>query len=443
MYRLFLALSLLGLVSCGQTAEPNYPTTVDDLKSWVSETDHRICDLSLSQMESFDDLAKTLEKYLAFTPDQNFDIRQSPAEVKEFARRAALRRRLRAGLTGHELANTFYDEMKTGTDANLERIAFINSKVDSQQERTDLDSPEYNIRFCVLNELRGDLLYNLRRNLLEEIELGTLKLDSDLITLLDQDKFSSSTFRKALMQKLVDEGLVASLDPLDRAKLQGPESPILPFAPRTADEFWVTRDEEIEAWLDHIKTYAYETPAAKLSDMTHMDQTLRRFWGDPSLKAHFENETEYEEFKKGISKRIVLVDQTNTQSLQTMLEFRNWFRDDKDGERAASNAWLIAQHADRNPEFQKDVLARIKKAWGDPGVSASNYAYLYDRVGAGFGAGKTDEERIQRYGTQGRCTEDGWQPIRLEDPERVDEFRAEVGLGPLEDYKKRFNCKRR
>ena len=94
-----------------------------------------------------------------------------------------------------------------------------------------------------------------------------------------------------------------------------------------------------------------------------------------------------------------------------MLEGRNWFRDDEDGAGAAGIAWLIAQHADRNPEFQKEVLVRIEKALGDPGVSASNYAYLYDRVGAGFGAGKSDEERLQKYGTQGRvrmCIGNRW-----------------------------------
>ena len=44
----------------------------------------------------------------------------------------------------------------------------------------------------------------------------------------------------------------------------------------------------------------------------------------------------------------------------------------------------------------------------------------------------------QRYGTQGRCTDGEWGPDELEDPDRVDEWRADVGLDPLAEYKARF-----
>lgn len=32
----------------------------------------------------------------------------------------------------------------------------------------------------------------------------------------------------------------------------------------------------------------------------------------------------------------------------------------------------------------------------------------------------------------------GWEPFDLLDPERVDELRAEVGLGPLDEYRERM-----
>jgi hypothetical protein len=44
-------------------------------------------------------------------------------------------------------------------------------------------------------------------------------------------------------------------------------------------------------------------------------------------------------------------------------------------------------------------------------------------------------------GTQGRCTATGvWEPRQIEQPEKLDERRAAVGLGPEADYIAVFNC---
>ncbi len=66
-------------------------------------------------------------------------------------------------------------------------------------------------------------------------------------------------------------------------------------------------------------------------------------------------------------------------------------------------------------------------------VSPSNYAYLYDRIMLKL-AGK------QRYGTQFWC-KDGPNPeVRpLEQPDRIDELRAEMQLQPLAEYAAYFN----
>ena len=173
--------------------------------------------------------------------------------------------------------------------------------------------------------------------------------------------------------------------------------------------------------------------------MTNIDQSLRKLWSSPDAQSHFDNPGELEEFKAGISSRIVTVDEFNTSELEKMLQGRGWFRDDLDGEGAAHKAWLIAQHADRNPEFQIKALALIEAEFGSPGVSKSNYAYLYDRVQMRFTDGLDASKRIQRYGTQGRCIGKGlWEPFPVEDPERIDEVRADVGLGTMAEYKSRF-----
>jgi len=57
-------------------------------------------------------------------------------------------------------------------------------------------------------------------------------------------------------------------------------------------------------------------------------------------------------------------------------------------------------------------------------ASAAHYAYLTDRV-------QVAEGRPQVYGTQ---FHNALQPLSIEDPARVDERRAEVGLPPLAEY---------
>lgn len=437
-----LGILLMGACAADPEAEIQYPKTIDELTTWVSETDALICDLPLEQIENHESLEANLKDYLAFIPDTDFELGKSADQVKEYARRAALRRRVKAGAGAETLAASHYLDLGPRAEISLAQLEIVNGKVKEQQAREDTESPDYHIRFCVLNEARADLLHSLRSNLLEKVDAGILTLDTDLIKVFEADGFYAEKFQNAVYERLISDGKARDIEPLTRARLHRPQSPILPFDPKTSEAFWVLRDEEIDVFLDHIETHTYDSSGERLEDMKHIDQTFRSFWGNAqSSKNHFENAAELELFKSGISERVQRIDAFNTKTLAEMLKTRDWFRDDEDGHGAASNAWLIAQHADRNPDFQIEALERIERNLGNPGVSARNYAYLYDRVGAGFMSGKTDEERLQRYGTQGRCTDnDGWQPIRLEEPDRVDELRAEVGLEPIANYKKRFTC---
>ena len=235
----------------------------------------------------------------------------------------------------------------------------------------------------------------------------------------------------------------ADNSPLQKALSRGHGEPVSPSDPKTAKEFWEARDQEIDAILDHVATHDYANAAERLLHMLQIDQTLRfMFSKDEELKSHFESLEEFQSFSQEISPRVVKVDQANTATLKAMLKDRPWFRDDQDGAGSAHLAFVIVQHADRDHEFQIEALAKIKAALGQPGVSKSNYAYLYDRVKANFMNPDPNIKRVQRYGTQGGCNaETGkWEPLALEDLERVDELRAEVGLEPLEAYKARFNC---
>ena len=270
------------------------------------------------------------------------------------------------------------------------------------------------------------------------IDEGVTLPAPELVENINHEASFDDGFTANMLAQIFTEENVGTLSPLDRAKMRGDQS-FLPFDPKIAEVFWEERDKETDAMMTFIQTHDFETPAEKLGYMTDIDQALRKFFHETDAKAHFTDEDEYEAFKAGISTRFTQIDEFNTAELQKMLEGRGWFRDDIDGSGAAFDAWLIAQHADRNPEFQEEALGLIEAELDAPGVSKSNYAYLYDRVQMRFGDEEQYGKKLQRYATQGRCTGPGtWEPHPVEDPENIDAIRAEVGLGTLAEYKTRF-----
>lgn len=97
------------------------------------------------------------------------------------------------------------------------------------------------------------------------------------------------------------------------------------------------------------------------------------------------------------------------------------------GEDGAQAAWLLAQHADQDPAFQRNCLDLMTEAAECGEASRAHVAYLTDRV-------LLAEGQPQEYGTQMTARKEGWVPRRLRDPGRVDERRAAMSLEPLADY---------
>ncbi|RIJ23295.1 hypothetical protein D1224_03195 [Henriciella barbarensis] len=106
---------------------------------------------------------------------------------------------------------------------------------------------------------------------------------------------------------------------------------------------------------------------------------------------------------------------------------REWWPISEIGEDASFHLWLLVQHADHDPAFQRKVLAKMEPMIETDEVDKGSYAYLYDRVMSGAG-------QAQRYGTQLECRDGRYQPKLLEDEEGLEALRASVGLGPIADY---------
>lgn len=140
------------------------------------------------------------------------------------------------------------------------------------------------------------------------------------------------------------------------------------------------------------------------------------------------------------------VDADNTAWMKQLVEHHGWPSRDDVGEEGAGNAWLLVQHADQDVDFQERCLALLAASVEAGQADPRHLAYLEDRVAMHRG-------RPQRYGTQfvQRQTQagegpangaDAFVPYSLADPDRVDEWRLSVGLGPLAEYAAQINDSR-
>lgn len=127
---------------------------------------------------------------------------------------------------------------------------------------------------------------------------------------------------------------------------------------------------------------------------------------------------------KGDFSRWAAVDDANRARLKQIVAEHGWPTVAMVGQDGATAAWLLAQHADRDPAFQREVLALMEPLVRQGQASGKDFAYLHDRT-----------HYPQRFGTQGSCvSRTEWQPFEIEDIARVDERRRAVGLAPLAHY---------
>jgi hypothetical protein len=128
---------------------------------------------------------------------------------------------------------------------------------------------------------------------------------------------------------------------------------------------------------------------------------------------------------EGYDPRIAAIHENNALRLQAIMVQVGWPTERLVGKRAAEAAWLIAQHAISQPEFQRSCLRFLADAAREHAVPLWQPAMLEDRI-------RVFEGRPQRYGTQLKPDAHGnMQPHAIEDPETVDERRHAVGLEPL------------
>ena len=98
------------------------------------------------------------------------------------------------------------------------------------------------------------------------------------------------------------------------------------------------------------------------------------------------------------------------------------------GKMGSQHFWLMVQHCDSDPAFQRRVLEKLKIEVDKKNADGSNYGLLTDRV-------KINSGEKQIYGTQVTYNSLGQAyPKNLADSASVNKRRAEVGLEPIEEY---------
>jgi hypothetical protein len=128
------------------------------------------------------------------------------------------------------------------------------------------------------------------------------------------------------------------------------------------------------------------------------------------------------------AERLHAIDTTNTKLLKQIVAHCGWPTISRYGEATARRAWLIAQHADFDPAFQRRVLGWMTPLVSRGDANGQDLAYLSDRVRIAAG-------QPQLYGTQFTSDADG--TLRLlphDDLRKINARRRAIGLDDVDSY---------
>ena len=188
------------------------------------------------------------------------------------------------------------------------------------------------------------------------------------------------------------------------------------------DERWSKVIQKVTANKEKAEVNFDKPLVALLDTIFQEDQKYRRQidgiqekygWESDEMKAHWEIINEK--------------DSINLIKIKQILDERGWLGPDVIGNQGNSTLFLVIQHSDL--ETQENYLPMMREAVEKGNARASSLALLEDRVALGKG-----DKQI--YGSQvGRDQETGeYYVLPLLDPDNVDQRRASVGLGTLQDY---------
>lgn len=159
----------------------------------------------------------------------------------------------------------------------------------------------------------------------------------------------------------------------------------------------------------------------ELKQMRNEDQGIRLLLIDAS-KRYGDRDKRTVEIRQ-MMKRI---DSKNALRVQQIIDLYGWLGSDELGEEANETLFLCIQHAD-DLIIQTKYLPILKKAMEEGNADGWQYAFLTDRI-------KMNRGEKQVYGTQTLRMNGKQFPVPIENPDKVDTLRKEIGLEPMKEY---------
>lgn len=179
------------------------------------------------------------------------------------------------------------------------------------------------------------------------------------------------------------------------------------------------------SWSRSHSTFAGDTPRAEaaISDddlfkelyaRVDRDQAARRVWlATPNDEA--------------LARSVNEIDSANLTWLRKLISEKGFPTAAQVGKQGVHLAWVLLQHADQDPQLQRELLPILEQRYSAGELPANDLARLTDRILLADG-------NPQRYGTQFDWFSG---EFKLPDPGRlaeIDKERARLGLMPLRDY---------
>jgi len=130
----------------------------------------------------------------------------------------------------------------------------------------------------------------------------------------------------------------------------------------------------------------------------------------------------------GYHPRMAAVHDANAARLRAIIAAHGWPTEPLVGVDGAKAAHRIAQHSINHPELMRECRRLLDEASARGEAPRWQFAYIDDRI-------RVFEGLKQRYGTQWRGGPHGLEPYPIEDPDHVDERRAELGLPSLTELR--------
>ena len=174
---------------------------------------------------------------------------------------------------------------------------------------------------------------------------------------------------------------------------------------------------------------AQESPdPAAVADPRLRAELLERRDQDQRLRRELVRQMNLEDgVNPALGDSVAALDRRNTARMKEILATHGWPGEALVGADGSRAAWVLVQHGDQDPSFQKLALELLGAAVEAGQASGRDLAFLTDRV-------RTRDGRPQVYGTQTEVVDCRRVPYPIEDPDGVDRRRAAVGLGPLQEY---------